>query len=55
MKGFYLLHTNVFCPTAEGGVVPAELSLAKMFLRKGVEEVYHVFIESGTILRTSWC
>ena len=32
---FYLLHTNVFCLTAEGGVVPAELSLARMSLRKG--------------------
>ena len=46
---FYLLHTNVFCLTAEGGVVPAELSLARMSLRKGVEEVYHVFIEPGTL------
>ena len=45
---FYLLHTNVFCLTAEGGVVPAELSLARMSLRMGVEEVYHVFIEPGT-------
>ena len=26
---FYLLHTNGFCLTAEGGVVPAELSLAR--------------------------
>ena len=36
---FYLLHTNVHCLTAEGGVAPAELSLARMSLRKGVEEV----------------
>ena len=41
--------SNVFCLTAEGGVVPAELSLARMSLRKGVEEVYHVFIEPGTL------
>ena len=46
---FYLLHTNVFCLTAEGGVVPAELSLARMSLRKGVEEVYHVIIEPGAL------
>ena len=46
---FYLVHTNVFCLTAEGGVVPAELSLARMSLRKGVEEVYQVFIEPGTL------
>eukprot|EP00092_Neocalanus_flemingeri_P031770 GFUD01034512.1.p1 GENE.GFUD01034512.1~~GFUD01034512.1.p1 ORF type:complete len:131 (-),score=20.69 GFUD01034512.1:166-558(-) len=26
---FYLFHTNVFCLTAEGGVVPAELSVAR--------------------------
>ena len=38
---FYLLHTNVFCLTAEGGVVPAELSLARVSLRQGVEEIYH--------------
>ena len=30
----FLLHTNVFCLTAKGGVVPAELSLARMSLRK---------------------
>jgi hypothetical protein len=29
---FYLMHTNVFCPTADGGVVPAELSLARISL-----------------------
>jgi len=46
---FYLLHTNVFCMTAEGGVVPAELSLARVSLRQGVEEVYQVFIEPGTL------
>ena len=45
----YLLHTNVFCLTAEGGVVPAELSLARMSLMKGVEEVYHGLIEPGTM------
>ena len=38
-KCFYLLHTNVFCLTAERGVVPAKLSLAGMSLRKGLEEV----------------
>ena len=34
---FYLLHTNVFSITAEGGVVPAEMSLARVSLRQGVE------------------
>ena len=35
---FNLLHTNVLSLTAEGGgVVPAELSLARMSLRKGVK------------------
>ena len=43
------MHTNVFCLTAEGGVVPAELSLARMSLRKGVEEVYHVLLEPGIL------
>ena len=28
-------YTNVFCITAEGGVVPAELSLDRMSLMKG--------------------
>ena len=37
------------CAQAKDGVVPAELSLARMSLRKGVEEVYHVFIEPGTL------
>ena len=46
---FYLLHTNVFCLTAEGGVVPAELSLARVSLRQGVEEMYQEFIEPGTL------
>jgi len=46
---FYLLHTNIFCITAEGRVVPAEMSLARISLRKGVEEVYHVFIEPGPV------
>eukprot|EP00092_Neocalanus_flemingeri_P036322 GFUD01039544.1.p1 GENE.GFUD01039544.1~~GFUD01039544.1.p1 ORF type:complete len:425 (+),score=152.86 GFUD01039544.1:78-1352(+) len=46
---FFLLHTNVFCLTAEGGVVPAELSLARVSLRKGVEEIYQEFIEPGTL------
>jgi len=46
---FYLLQTNVFCLTAEGGVVPAELSLARVSLRHGVEEIYHEFIEPGTL------
>ena len=46
---FYIVHTNDFCLTAKGGVVPAELSLARMFLRKVVEEAYHVFIEPGTL------
>ena len=35
----YHLHTNVFSLTAEKGVMPAELSLARMSPRKGVEEV----------------
>ena len=48
---FYLLHTNAFCLTAEGGVVPAELSLARMSLRKGADEVYHVFIEPGSLAK----
>ena len=34
---FYLLHTNVFSITTEGGVVPAEMSLARVSLRQGVE------------------
>ena len=42
---FYLLHNNVFCLTAREGVMLAELTLARMFLGKGVEEVYHMFIE----------
>ena len=42
-------YTNVFCITAEGGVVPAELSLDRMSLTRGVEEVYQVFIEPGTL------
>ena len=46
---FYIVHTNDFCLTAKGGVVPAELSLARMFLRKVVEDTYHVFIEPGTL------
>jgi len=46
---FYLFHTNIFCITAEGRVVPAEMSLARMSLRQGVEETYHVFIEPGPI------
>lgn len=46
---FYIVHTNVVCLTAMDGVVPAELSLAWMSLRKAVEEVYIVFIEPGTL------
>jgi len=46
---FYLFHTNIFCITAEGEVVPAEMSLLRMSLRHGVEETYHVFIEPGRI------
>ena len=46
---FYLLHTNV------GVVVPAELILARMFMRKGVEEVYHMFIEPGTLGNITDC
>ena len=46
---FYIPHTNVFCLPAKGGVVPDDLSLARMTLRKGVEEVYHVFIDPGTL------
>ena len=45
----YLFHTNIFCITAEGRVVPAEMSLARMSLRQGVEETYNVFIEPGPI------
>ena len=41
---FYLLHTNIFCITAEGRVVPAEMSLARISLRKGVEELYHACV-----------
>ena len=41
-------YTNVFCLTAEGGVVPAELSLVRMSLTR-VEEVYQVVIEPGTL------
>ena len=41
-------YTNVFCLTAEGGVVPAELSLDRMSLTR-VEEVYQVVIEPGTL------
>ena len=49
---FYVVSTNVFCITAESEAVPAELSLAKVSLRDGVHgEVYHVFIEPGTIPR----
>jgi len=44
---FYILHTSVFCLTAEGGVVPAELSIARMSLKEGVHEIYHVFIDPG--------
>ena len=50
------MNVSTFCTllcslTAEGGVVLAELSLAWMSLEKGleVEEVYHEFIESGTL------
>ena len=32
------MHTNVFCITPEGGVVPAAMSLARMSLRQGVED-----------------
>jgi len=46
---FYLFHTNIFCITAEGRVVPAEMSLARISLRQGVQETYHVFIEPGPI------
>ena len=43
---FYILQTNM---TADGNVMPAELNLAWISLRKWVEEVYHMFIESGTL------
>ena len=39
------MHTNVFCITPECGVVPAEMSIASMSLRQGVEKVYRAFIE----------
>ena len=46
---FQLLHTSVFCLTAEIGLVPAELNLARMSLRKGAEKVFQMFIEPGTL------
>jgi len=46
---FFLLHTNVFTVTDEGLVVPAEISVAKMSLRLGVETVFHAFIEPGPL------
>ena len=55
---FYIVHTNIFCMTAEKDIVPAELSLAKLSLREGVQsidkvygEVYQVFIEPGPVPR----
>ena len=39
------MHTNVFCITPECGVVPAEMSIARMSLRQCVEKVYRAFIE----------
>jgi len=46
---FYLVQTGVFCLTAEGGVVPAELSIARISLRRGLQDMYHTFIEPGPI------
>ena len=46
---YYLIHTNVFCITAEGGVVPAELSLMRISMRNGIEETFHVFLDPGAI------
>ena len=44
---FYIPHTNAFCLPANGGEVSDELFLARMTLRKGLEEIYHKFIEPG--------
>jgi len=46
---FYLMSTNIFCFTAEKQIVPAELSITKISLRRGVINTFHVFIEPGTI------
>ena len=43
------VQTGVFCLTAEGGVVPAELSIARISLRRGLQDMYHTFIEPGPI------
>lgn len=36
---FFMIQANVFCMTDEKGVVPAEISLARVSLANGVEEV----------------
>jgi len=46
---FYIIQANVFCLTDEGGVVPAEISLARVSLSSGVEEVYHELIHPGPL------
>jgi len=46
---FYIIQANVFCLTDEGGVVPAEISLARVSLANGVEEVYHQLIHPGPL------
>ena len=40
---FYLMSTNIFCFTAEKQIVPAELSITKISLRRGVINTFHVF------------
>ena len=34
---FYIVHTNIFCMTAEKDIVPAELSLAKFSVQAGLQ------------------
>jgi len=46
---FYIIQANVFCLTDEKGVVPAEISLARVSLANGVEEVYHQLIHPGPL------
>ena len=46
---FYIIQANVFCLTEEKGVVPAEICLARVSLKDGVQEVYHRFIQPGPL------
>ena len=46
---FYIIQANVFCLTEEKGVVPAEICLARVSLKDGVQEVYHEFINPGPL------